>query len=163
MDKIKMLKPYLDTYHKLQRFLPSGWQEDPGMIEAYKLYSDGFMPLSIEFLGRDSFHDNRVLISLCHYYEQNGDLMRDPDIVISVSTNPAWPVAEAMSYQQDGLGVYQEVYITKGDKKLVSPKLKKELNKFLLQWLRNLKNQGFAYDSHGSLTVITPETKQAYL
>lgn len=104
-----------------------------------KLKVDGFMDLVIEKIGNNEF-------SLCHYYEQNGDLMRDPEITIKVTHEtkngnlvyPAW--CEALTYQQDNLGIYQEVYPEPGK---YIPYYKKELNKFLRIWLNNLKNQGF--------------------
>lgn len=49
-------------------------------------------------------------------------------------------MAEALTYQQDSLGVFQEVYPEPGK---VDVKLKKQLNQFLNQWLTNLINQGF--------------------
>ncbi|MFO0776513.1 MAG: hypothetical protein U0223_02775, partial [Nitrospira sp.] len=46
---------------------------------AVRITVRGYMPLSIEEIG--SSGDGHRLVSLCHYGEQNGDLMRDPDIV----------------------------------------------------------------------------------
>jgi hypothetical protein len=41
----------------------------------YKLNNDPtFTPLTIEIIGRDE-------LSICHYGEMNGDLMRDPEMV----------------------------------------------------------------------------------
>ena len=37
-----------------------------------------FMPVSVEFIGKCRLGD---LFSVAHYYEQNGDLMRDPEMV----------------------------------------------------------------------------------
>ena len=36
-----------------------------------------FMPLSIDILGQN---DKNMNLSICHYGEQNGDLMRDPEM-----------------------------------------------------------------------------------
>lgn len=46
---------------------------------AVRITVEGYMPLSIEDIGHspDGFRQN----SLCHYGEQNGDLMRDPEMV----------------------------------------------------------------------------------
>ncbi len=43
------------------------------------------MPLSIEAIGTSA--DGNRLISLCHYGEQNGDLMRDPEMVFELFTH----------------------------------------------------------------------------
>jgi len=104
-----------------------------------KLKVDGFMDLVIEKIGNNEF-------SLCHYYEQNGDLMRDPEITIKVTHETKngnlvyLARCEVLTYQQDNLGIYQEVYPEPGK---YIPYYKKELNKFLRIWLNNLKNQGF--------------------
>ena len=50
-----------------------------------------------------------------------------------------------MSFQNDYLGVYQEVYEYNGEGKRmrVNPRLKRELLSFSLTWFCNLKEQGF--------------------
>ncbi len=45
-----------------------------------------------------SADDNR-LIALCHYGEQNGDLMRDPEIVFELMTDVEPSMAEPLSFQ----------------------------------------------------------------
>ena len=45
-----------------------------GNDQAIRIYSGSFMPLAIEDIGMDP--EGRRQISLCHYGEQNGDLMR---------------------------------------------------------------------------------------
>jgi len=44
-------------------------------------------------------------------------------------------MAEALTFRNDYLGIYQEVYPEPGK---YYPKLKKELNAFLNDWLRNM-------------------------
>jgi hypothetical protein len=44
-----------------------------------KIENEPYMPLTIERLG-DAYGGNAGLYSLCHYYEQNGDLMQDPEM-----------------------------------------------------------------------------------
>jgi len=47
---------------------------------SYKLASMGFMDLTVE-----SWQEGRnTIVSMCHYGEQNGDLMADPEIVFKV-------------------------------------------------------------------------------
>jgi len=100
-----------------------------------KLKSLGFMDLSIEILEKTPDY---IRISMTHYGEQNGDLMADPDMEIKIYKEQQ--TAEALSFQNDYMGIYQVVYPEAGK---VYPKLKKELNTFLNQWLSNLKIQGF--------------------
>ena len=47
--------------------------ESPQHVD-FKLKSSGFMDLTVEiwYEGKTQF------LSVCHYFEQNGDLMRDP-------------------------------------------------------------------------------------
>jgi hypothetical protein len=46
---------------------------------AVRITVPGYLPLSVEEIG--SSGDGYRLVSLCQYGEQNGDLMRDPDLV----------------------------------------------------------------------------------
>lgn len=96
--------------------------------EHARLKSSGFMDLVIERLG-----DSRY--SLSHYYEQNGDLVPDPDMEIRVF--PDMRMAEALTYQ-DSFG-FRCVH----DDGKIDAAAKKELNAFLEQWLTNLIEQGF--------------------
>ena len=49
---------------------------------AVRLTVDGYMPLSVEDIGT-STTGNR-LIAISHTSEQNGDLMRDPEMVFEI-------------------------------------------------------------------------------
>lgn len=94
------------------------------------------MDLSIDFIRKTD--DGAYIIAMAHNYIQNGDVMADPDMEIKIY--PETKMAEALTYQQDGLGIYQKVYPEPGK---VYPKLKKQLNSFLNKWLSNIKMQGF--------------------
>lgn len=105
-----------------------------------KFKSEGFMDLNIETLRAEK---DSIVIAISHYYEQNGDLMADPDMEVRVYTNKDWKMAEALTYQQDSLGVYQQVYKEMHGKRLVNQGLKLSLNRFLLNWLRRIQIQGY--------------------
>jgi hypothetical protein len=94
-----------------------------------------FDPLCIDFLYEEKGYK---VYAMAHNFVQNGDLMADPDMEIRVY--PGSQQAEALTYQQDSLGLYWEVYPAP-DK--VRPIIKSQLNTFLLQWLKNLKAQGY--------------------
>lgn len=96
-----------------------------------KIENKPYMTLHVDRLGSDR-------LSMAHNYNQNGDVMADPDMEIRVNVD--LKMAEALTFQQDGLGIYQVVYPEPGK---VYPKLKQELNSFLRQWLKNIKAQGF--------------------
>ena len=53
-----------------------------GEDQAVKLTSEGFMPLSIEDIGPTT--DGHRQIALSHTGIQNGDLMRDPEMVFQI-------------------------------------------------------------------------------
>jgi uncharacterized protein YqiB (DUF1249 family) len=111
----------------------------PTFIEGMKLKSDGFMDLNLDRLCDEN---DVFTIAMAHNYIQNGDVMADPDMVIRIY--PSMKMAEALSFRQDGgIQINQSVYTEINGQKMVSPRLKKELNTFLSGWLLNLKKQGF--------------------
>ena len=114
-----------------------------GTDTAVRIRIDGYMPLSIEAIGTSA--DGNRLISLCHYGEQNGDLMRDPEMVFEMHTSAAPDMAEPLSFRNDYMGLMQEVYRydNDGKKTHVKTRLKAELKSFARTWFTNLKEQGF--------------------
>lgn len=89
--------------------------------------------------------DGHRLVSLCQYGEQNGDLMRDPDIVFMFHRLPDGVGAEPVSYRNDYLGIVQDVYRydEAGRRTHIVPTLKQELEEFALAWFVTLQEQGF--------------------
>ena len=119
---------YHDNYMKLKEIA------DGILSNRYsymKLKSSGYMDLCIEHIW-----GNRI--SMSHYYQQNGDLMADPDMELIVDHENE--TIRSAAFQQDNLGIYQMAY--SGDD-LIDQRLSKELDDFLSQWLDNIKNQGF--------------------
>ncbi|RPH75527.1 MAG: hypothetical protein EHM80_16090 [Nitrospiraceae bacterium] len=117
-----------------------------GTDTAVRLTVPGFMPLSVEDIGQSG--DGNRLISICHYGEQNGDLMRNPDMVFEIHAWADTPAAEPLSFRNDYMGLMQEIYRydDDGKKTHVNPKLKQELTSFAKTWFQNLKDQGFLHD-----------------
>ncbi len=110
---------------------------------AVRITVPGYMPLSVEEIGTSG--DGHRLVSLCQYGEQNGDLMRDPDLVFMVTDLPDGTAAEPVSYRNDYLGIVQEVYRydEAGRRTHVVPALKQDLQEFALAWFATLLDQGF--------------------
>jgi uncharacterized protein YqiB (DUF1249 family) len=119
--------------------------------DVHRLRAGGFMDLVVEVLP-PCRETGATVLSLCHYFEQNGDLCQDPEMVVRLfppgstafrvlvpSTDPRHGRAEALIFQQAIPPVYREVYPELG---IYRPHLSRELNAFLAQWLRNLKAQG---------------------
>lgn len=96
------------------------------------------MPLVLEALYQDG---TATVYSLAHYGEQNGDAMRDPDMELKI--DHAAGTVEPLTFQNDYMGVYQEVYITRNGQRLYSPRLWTDLDDFLWHWLQNIAEQGF--------------------
>jgi hypothetical protein len=107
---------------------------------AYRLRAAGFMDLVVEVLPQCP-ETGAMVLSLAHYFEQNGDLCQDPEMEVRVfpphDGRPGY--VEALTFQQAIPPIYQRVYPQPGR---VVPRLKRELNDFLATWLRNLKQQG---------------------
>lgn len=96
--------------------------------------------------------DYGPVYSVTHYYEQNGDLMCDPDVqflkvVYEFERVDAKPGTYyfPLTYRQDNLGIDQEaVVFEKVDGKTVTRCNRKgqaDLVTFCNQWMRNIKNQ----------------------
>lgn len=113
----------------------------PEIPEYVKSKVPGLMDLNLDLLSRDN---DIITVALSHYYERNGDLIADPDMVIRIDTNTE--TVEALSYQDTY--IYREVY-ENGNR--VDVKAKKELNEFVLQWLTNLIDQGHKLTGLSSL------------
>ena len=110
---------------------------------AVRITVPGYMPLSVEEIG--SSGEGYRLVSLCHYGEQNGDLMRDPDIVFLFHNVPDGAAAEPVSFRNDYLGLSQEVYRydETGRRTHVVSSLKQDLKEFARVWFVTLRDQGF--------------------
>ena len=139
------MKTYQDFAKKLLQLL--------GNETAVRLTVPGYMPLSVEEIGPSD--EGHRLVSLCHYGEQNGDLMRDPDIVFMFHDLPDGLAAEPVSFRNDYMALCQEVYSydEAGTRTHVRPALKAELKSFSRTWFKNLKEQGF----------FSPEAKREIL
>jgi uncharacterized protein YqiB (DUF1249 family) len=116
---------YEMIYARLQQI---GIIDESGRMKAdcMKFISSGLMPLNVDKLTSDT-------IALAHNGKQNGDVMADPDMEVRIY--PEMRMAEALTFRNDYIGIYQEVYPEPGK---YYPKLKKELNYFLNIWLKNM-------------------------
>lgn len=102
-----------------------------------KFESDlGFMTLSLDKIGSNS-------VAMAHYYEQNGDLMVDPEIVFDIDSKNK--TLTAVSYQQDGMGIYK-TYEQDSDEQ-------DNCNSFVDTWFNNISTQAYrpvrAINLHG--------------
>ena len=141
------MKTYLECAKLLDELLAGA--------RAVRITVPEYLPLSVEEIG--SSGDGHRLVSLCHYGEQNGDLMRDPDIVFLFHNLPDGAAAEPVSFRNDYLGIVQEVYRydEAGRRIHVVPSLKQDLQEFAESWFANLKDQGF-FASTAVREILSP-------
>lgn len=104
-----------------------------------------------EFQHQDSFHvrfdktgyqrlvieRHGEMISVAHYFEQNGDLVADPDVELHY---PTW-VPTAITQAFFG---YRQKFFERDGKTFVDTRFHKEVSSFLTLWARNIKAQGWA-------------------
>jgi Domain of unknown function (DUF6908) len=117
------------------------WLRQPGNY--IRLENPPYMRLVIEYIGEGP--RGLPAIAVAHYYEQNGDAMRDPEIVFEVNPD-AWKTGDwcPVSYRQDNLDIYQEaVFLVDEGKPMIRPTLLRDLKSFARQWDRNIEQQGF--------------------
>jgi len=126
---------YDRIYEGLKSLIPDLVELKPG--DYRKSVSGGFMDLHLDVLSREK---EEMRIALAHNFIQNGDVVADPDMEIRVYLIKDWEKAEALTYQ-DQFG-FRRVYPEPG---YVNVAAKKELNAFLLQWLKNLTAQGHGF------------------
>ena len=114
--------------------------KDGAMPKPYrKSYTNGFMDLVLERVEHmDGVSGNSgVAFSMAHYFRQNGDLCKDPEMVVIVY--PTLKMVEALTFEQSMPPIYQVVFPEPGK---FYPQLRKELNGFFRLWLNNLIDQG---------------------
>ena len=91
-----------------------------------------YMALHVERLSETDY-------SLAHYYEQNGDLMADPDMVFRKTDAGFVP----QEITQAPMGIYRETctFDENGEIDAYSPAAVRELCSFASMWLENIKGQ----------------------
>ncbi|WP_333887348.1 DUF6908 domain-containing protein [Sphingobacterium siyangense] len=118
-----------------------------------KIENVPYMPLTMELIGVgiETPWGMADLYSLCHYYEQNGDLMQDPEMCFLVTDNRngfnadfgKLKIAPYM-FQQANLGIYQDsIKIENSKLTKFLRKQQKQQTDFANTWLTNIREQGF--------------------
>ena len=118
---------YEEIYKMLEELI-EGFQFMPDYL---KLKAPGFMGyLNIDKLGVG-------IIALSRYYQNSsGHRIADPDMEIKLDHQNK--TAEVLTYQDSS--TFRVAY---PEPERINLKAKKELNEFLLQWLKTLKEQGY--------------------
>lgn len=106
--------------------------------------TDGvFMPVVVEWIGNIENTGSGDIYSVAHYGEQNGDLMRDPEMTFwegnDLDGNRAfYPI----SYRNDYMGTDQESALF-SDGKLTGYRVRMQADQtsFANTWMKNIRHQ----------------------
>ena len=82
-------------------------------------------------------------ISVAHYGEQNGDLMRDPEMIFEAEESGEQMNLVPYYWRNDYAGIEQYSASTEDGQTLVNAKLRREHIAFAGTWDANLRAQGF--------------------
>ena len=108
---------------------------------SFKIDNSGgtFMPLSVEKLMDVEFMGNPATIySLAHYFEQNGDLVPDPDMTFIRLANNSEVIFPASFQNSFG---YREAIMQKENGWAYSSQELADQVSFANMWLRNIRHQ----------------------
>ena len=83
-------------------------------------------------------------ISIAHYGEQNGDLMRDPEMCFELAKPPLCGLSlSSFCFRNDYLGVEQYSRYRDSENYVFVSDLHRQHEAFARQWDRNIRTQGF--------------------
>ena len=151
-----MNQKQIDEIMKSQNVL-AHLTEGMDTVDDRRFYADGFMPLNVETIGGVDFMGIPArMVSVCHYGEQNGDLMRDPEVVfidlgekrVAAGTKDFPGIKMRFipaQFRNDYVGFYDECIRFNeddGDFEFCAEKVA-DLLKFVNMWMQNLVEQGF--------------------
>jgi len=97
-----------------------------------------FMAVSVEVIDRT--RDGSLIVSVAHYFTQNGDLMADPEMTFLYTTadGKAYP----LSFRQDSTGTYWVGAWQADDGRwMLRPRMQRDHAIFAATWLRNIREQ----------------------
>lgn len=99
--------------------------------------SDGtYMPIHIEIIEKTDKYNH---ISLAHYGQQNGDAMRDPEMLFALHNETRQFIP--YYYRNDYCGIEQNSVRWSEDGIFLNRRLQAEHTSFANQWLRNIAAQ----------------------
>lgn len=106
-----------------------------------KIDNPPYMELVIESMD-ESGPCGLPAISVCHYGQQNGDLMRDPEMCFELGAAGGLHLS-SFYYRNDYLGLEQWSRFIRDDQYAVNAILHRRHEEFAALWDRNLAAQGF--------------------
>ena len=97
---------------------------------------EAYMPVYIEIIDRSETYKH---ISLAHYGEQNGDMMRDPEMLFALHNETRQFIP--YYYRNDYCGIEENSVRWSEDGIALNPRLQASHTTFANQWLRNIAAQ----------------------
>jgi len=112
--------------------------QKPGDAKKIDNANGAFMAVHVELIHQNK-HGRHF--SIAHYYEQQGDLMRDPDMVflLSASDSQIYP----LTFRQDGFPPVDQVAAEAADGESIrfNRKIQADLVSFANLWMKNIREQ----------------------
>jgi hypothetical protein len=100
--------------------------------------------------------DGHPSLSVAHYGEQNGDAMRDPEMLFELIEISGQIRLVPYYFRNDYIGVEQYSRLHQDGVALVRPRLLHEHQRFARLWDRNLRAQGFVEAFRRTKTAEAP-------
>jgi hypothetical protein len=126
--------------------------------DTIKILNEPFMPLCVEFIGNyGPSGTGNECVSFCHYGEQNGDAMRDPEVIFEIVPKDGENYLFAYNYRNDYAGFESDVFAND----TLDRALANEINAFALLWAENLTEQGFVTATRDQLAAPAIATETA--
>ena len=107
-----------------------------------RIENEPWMTLVIEDT-EESGPNGLPAISVAHSGEQNGDLMRDPEMILEADESGDEMSLIPFYWRNDYVGIEQYSTSIEDGRTVLNPKLKQEHIAFAGTWDRNLRAQGF--------------------
>jgi hypothetical protein len=118
-----------------------------------KILNEPYMPLTLERIGLDVITEwgKADQYSLCHYYVQNGDLMKDPEMCFfaidernGIAADYSKVKIAPYSFESSSTGYYEaSIEMEDNEVTTVNKEQQKDQTEFANDWMTNIKDQGF--------------------
>jgi len=106
------------------------------VLEQFQAHTDFHVRFDMPDYDRLVIERHDSLISVAHYFEQNGDLIADPEIDLHY---PSWTPTAITQI----LGYRRTKFIELDGQILVDTGFQHEVSSFLAMWARNIQAQGW--------------------
>ena len=142
------MKSLTGKAHQVMELLVEGLN-DVGAHQTIDNSKGTFMAVHVEFINKLNNGLVGDVFSVAHYYEQNGDMMRDPDVEFLRNGGKFYPIY----FRQDGAGGKDEEVLSfdiGGHVQGYRKALQADIASFCKMWMQNIKEQqGLTFPKKG--------------